>query len=118
MTVGQRDIRITDTTLRDGSHAVAHQFTTEHARAVATALDQAGVAVLEVSHGDGLGGSSFNYGFSLTDERELIAIVVDTVEHAKVAALLLPGVGHQGRQFRGRRPRRGGGAHRHPLHRG
>ena len=58
------DIRLTDTCLRDGSHHKRHQFTAEEVRSVIAALDDAGVPVLEVTHGDGLGGSSFNYGFS------------------------------------------------------
>ena len=65
--------RLTDSTLRDGSHALAHQFTPEMVSAIAGALDRAGVPVIEVSHGDGLGGSSFNYGFSAASERALIA---------------------------------------------
>jgi 4-hydroxy 2-oxovalerate aldolase len=87
------DVRITDTTLRDGSHAVAHQFTVAQVRAVARALDRAGVPVIEVTHGDGLGGASFNYGFSLEDELELVAAAAGEVENAKIACLLLPGVG-------------------------
>ena len=66
------DIRLTDTCLRDGSHHKRHQFTAEEVRSVIAALDDAGVPVLEVTHGDGLGGSSFNYGFSHTPEQELI----------------------------------------------
>ena len=58
------DIRLTDTCLRDGSHHKRHQFTGEEVRAIVAALDDAGVPVIEVTHGDGLGGSSFNYGFS------------------------------------------------------
>jgi 4-hydroxy 2-oxovalerate aldolase len=86
-------VRLTDSTLRDGSHALAHQFTEEQVRAVVHALDQANVEVIEVSHGDGLGGSSFNYGFSLRDEFELIAAAVAEARQAKIAVLLLPGVG-------------------------
>lgn len=66
------DVRLTDSSLRDGSHAVRHSFTTEQVAAIAGALDAAGVPVIEVSHGDGLGGSSLTYGRSAVDERELI----------------------------------------------
>ena len=88
-----RDVRITDSTLRDGSHAMRHQFTEEQVRGVVHALDSAGVEVIEVTHGDGLGGSSFNYGFSLVDEIQLIRAAVDEAERARIAVLLLPGVG-------------------------
>ncbi|MDQ1619845.1 MAG: 4-hydroxy 2-oxovalerate aldolase [Actinomycetota bacterium] len=87
------DLRITDSTLRDGSHAMAHQFTEEQVRATVSALDGAGVQVVEVSHGDGLGGSSFNYGFSRESEIELIAAAVDEATRAQIAVLLLPGLG-------------------------
>ncbi|MDO8361887.1 MAG: 4-hydroxy-2-oxovalerate aldolase [Actinomycetota bacterium] len=87
------DIRITDTSLRDGSHAKGHQFTEADVRAVVGALDAAGMPVIEVTHGDGLGGSSFNYGFSRTDERLLIKAAVETAQQAKIAALMLPGLG-------------------------
>ena len=60
----ERDLRLIDTCLRDGSHHKRHQFTAEEVRSVVAALDDAGVPVIEVTHGDGLGGSSFNYGFS------------------------------------------------------
>lgn len=86
-------IRITDSTLRDGSHALAHQFTEEQVRAVVAALDAASVPVIEVSHGDGLGGSSFNYGFSAVDELQLIRAAVDEATRARIAVLLLPGIG-------------------------
>jgi 4-hydroxy 2-oxovalerate aldolase len=87
------DVRITDSTLRDGSHAMAHQFTEEQVRATVSALDSAGVQVIEVSHGDGLGGSSFNYGFSRESEIDLIAAAVDEARSARIAVLLLPGLG-------------------------
>jgi 4-hydroxy 2-oxovalerate aldolase len=86
-------IRITDSTLRDGSHAMAHRFTEEQVRSVVHSLDKAGVEVIEVTHGDGLGGSSFNYGFSLEDDIKLVSAAVDEAKNAKIAVLLLPGVG-------------------------
>ncbi len=85
--------RLTDSTLRDGSHAVAHQYTRTQVTDIVAGLDAAGVPVIEVSHGDGLGGSSFNYGFSGTDEMKLINAAVATAQRARIACLLLPGIG-------------------------
>lgn len=96
MTSGSRQqptIRLTDSTLRDGSHAMAHQFTTQDVQRIAGGLDEAGVPVIEVSHGDGLAGSSFNYGFTREAEPDLIRTAVETVTRARIAILLLPGVG-------------------------
>lgn len=90
---GHAPVRITDTTLRDGSHAVAHRFTEQQVRATVHALDAANVQLVEVTHGDGLAGSSFNYGFSAVPDLELIAAAVDEATQARIAALLLPGVG-------------------------
>jgi 4-hydroxy 2-oxovalerate aldolase len=87
------DVRVTDSSLRDGSHAKRHQFTEEQVVAIVGALDDAGVPVIEVSHGDGLGGSSFNYGFSKTPEQDLIRAAVKTAKQAKIAFLMLPGLG-------------------------
>ena len=87
------DVRVTDSSLRDGSHAKRHQFTEEQVVAIVGALDEAGVPVIEVSHGDGLGGSSFNYGFSKTPEQDLIRAAVKTAKSAKIAFLMLPGLG-------------------------
>jgi len=87
------DIRITDTSLRDGSHAKGHQFTTQHVHDIVGALDAAGMPVIEVTHGDGLGGSSFNYGRSLVDERILMRTAVETAQQARIAALMVPGIG-------------------------
>ncbi len=85
--------RLTDSTLRDGSHALAHQYTPEQVVSIVRGLDAAGVPVIEISHGDGLGGSSFNYGFSKISELDLVAAAADAVEHASLAVLLLPGIG-------------------------
>ncbi len=87
------DVRVTDTSLRDGSHAKHHAFTEAEVRSIVRALDDAGMPVIEVAHGDGLGGSSFNYGFSAVDEKLLIAAAADEAKDAKIAALMLPGVG-------------------------
>ena len=87
------DVRLTDTTLRDGSHAMAHQFTEEQVRATVRALDRAGVPVIEVTHGDGLAGSTFNYGFSRTPELALIEAAVEEAGQARIAVLLVPGIG-------------------------
>lgn len=92
-TTAQPSVRITDTTLRDGSHAVAHTFTEEHVRRIVPALDASGVAVIEVTHGDGLAGSSFNYGFSAVRDIRLIEVAAGAAQNAMIAALLLPGLG-------------------------
>jgi 4-hydroxy 2-oxovalerate aldolase len=86
-------INLVDTTLRDGSHAVKHRFTPEQADAVALGLDRCGVAMVELSHGDGLGGSSYTYGFSGTSEFDLLKAAAQRLKHAKLTALLLPGIG-------------------------
>jgi 4-hydroxy 2-oxovalerate aldolase len=85
--------RVTDTTLRDGSHAMKHQFTREQVQRIVQALDAAGVPVIEVTHGDGLAGSSIQYGFSGTPEMELIETARQAASRAKIAALLIPGIG-------------------------
>ncbi len=87
------DVRVTDTSLRDGSHAKRHQFTEADVRSIVAALDDAGMPVIEVAHGDGLGGSSYNYGFSAVDERILMKAAVDEATQAAIGALMLPGLG-------------------------
>lgn len=82
-----------DTTLRDGSHAVSHSFSEEQVRRIAEGLDKTGVALVEISHGDGIAGSSINYGFSKTSELELISGAADVLKQAKLTVLLLPGIG-------------------------
>jgi 4-hydroxy 2-oxovalerate aldolase len=88
-----RDILITEVALRDGSHAIAHQYTVDQVLKIAKALNGAGVPYIEVSHGDGLSGSSLQYGLSRTNEMELIEAAVSVADKAKIAVLLLPGIG-------------------------
>ncbi|SEA62066.1 4-hydroxy 2-oxovalerate aldolase [Bowdeniella nasicola] len=91
--MAQYKVRLTDTTLRDGSHAMRHRFTEDQVRKVVRALDDANMPVIEVTHGDGLAGSSFNYGFSAVDEMVLIQAAAEESKNAKIAVLMLPGLG-------------------------
>lgn len=84
---------ITDTTLRDGSHTVSHKFTPEDVKKIAGALDEAGIDMIEVGHGDGLTGSTINYGFSPYNDFDLVKAAASVVKKSKLAVLLIPGIG-------------------------
>jgi len=93
MNISAEKITLHDMSLRDGMHSVGHQFTLEDMIKLSTALDDAGIPLIEVTHGDGLGGSSVNYGFGLHSSEDYLKAVIPLMKNAKISALLLPGIG-------------------------
>jgi 4-hydroxy-2-oxovalerate/4-hydroxy-2-oxohexanoate aldolase len=93
MTLPKQRITLHDMTLRDGMHPKRHQMTLQQMKDVARGLDRAGVPLIEVTHGDGLGGASVNYGFPRHTDAEYLTAVIPLLEQAKVSALLIPGIG-------------------------
>src|SRR5690349_4480710 len=93
MSIRGKPVTLHDMSLRDGMHPKRHQITLDQMVRVSTALDDAGVPLIEVTHGDGLGGASINYGFPAHTDEEYLRAVVPCMKRAKVSALLLPGIG-------------------------
>ena len=93
MSIAGKKITLHDMCLRDGMHPQRHQITVDQMVEVATALDEAGMPLIEISHGDGLGGASVNYGFPAASDKEYLSAVIPKMKRAKVSALLLPGIG-------------------------
>ncbi|MCL1037922.1 4-hydroxy-2-oxovalerate aldolase [Shewanella submarina] len=88
-----RKVKLHDMSLRDGMHAKRHQISLKEMVDIATGLDKAGVPLIEVTHGDGLGGASLNYGFPAHSDEEYLSAVIPQMTQAKISALLLPGIG-------------------------
>mgnify|MGYP003391704404 FL=1 len=93
MNLRNRYIVLHDMSLRDGMHAKRHQITLDEAVSIATGLDEAGVPLIELTHGDGLGGNSVNYGFAAHSDEDYFNAVIPKLKNAKTSALLLPGIG-------------------------
>lgn len=93
MNLKNRYVVLHDMSLRDGMHAKRHQISVDEAVSIATAMDAAGVPLIELTHGDGLGGNSVNYGFAAHTDEEYFNAVIPKLKQAKTSALLLPGIG-------------------------
>ena len=93
--MNQKKVAILDTTLRDGMHAMAHQFSPKQMAIIAKALDEANVGTIELGHGDGLAGSSLQYGIAAFTDNDYIEAVSKVIQNIRLAVLLLPGIGTQ-----------------------
>lgn len=93
MNLKGKKIRLHDMSLRDGMHSIRHQFTVQHMVDLSQALDRARVPLIEITHGDGIAGSSVNYGFGLHTDKEYLEVVIPKLQQAQVSILLIPGIG-------------------------
>lgn len=93
MNLKGKQVTLHDMSLRDGMHAKQHQISLDEMVNIATAMDDAGIPLIEVTHGDGLGGASVNYGFPAHSDEEYLQAVIPKMKQAKISALLLPGIG-------------------------
>ena len=93
MNLKGKKVTLHDMSLRDGMHAKQHQISLDEMVSIATGLDDAGIPLIEVTHGDGLGGTSLNYGFPAHSDEEYLSAVIPKLKQAKVSALLIPGIG-------------------------
>src|SRR5690554_4062448 len=93
MNLNGKKVTLHDMSLRDGMHAKRHQISLDEMVRIATGMDEAGMPLIEVTHGDGLGGASVNYGFPAHSDEEYLKAVVPKMKNAKISALLLPGIG-------------------------
>ncbi|MBW2941368.1 4-hydroxy-2-oxovalerate aldolase [Zhongshania aquimaris] len=93
MNLKGRKVTLHDMCLRDGMHPKRHQISLEQMVDIASGLDAAGIPIIEVTHGDGLGGASVNYGFPAHSDQEYLNAVVPKMKNARISALLLPGIG-------------------------
>ena len=93
MNLQGKSVKLHDMSLRDGMHAKRHQISVDDMVAIACAMDAAGMPLIEVTHGDGLGGASVNYGFPAHSDEEYLGAVIPKMKQAKISALLLPGIG-------------------------
>jgi 4-hydroxy-2-oxovalerate/4-hydroxy-2-oxohexanoate aldolase len=93
MNLNGKKVTLHDMSLRDGMHAKRHQISLDEMVSIATGMDAAGMPLIEVTHGDGLGGRSLNYGFPAHSDEEYLSAVVPKMKNAKISALLLPGIG-------------------------
>lgn len=88
-----KNIYIQDVTLRDGMHPIRHQYTKQQVKEIAVALDKAKVDAIEISHGDGISGGSFNYGFGAHTDWDWLEGIAELLTHSKLTTLLIPGIG-------------------------